>query len=476
MKRAKILTHIGTIVLISSIAVISGLAQDVEKSLFKEADEAMKAAKEARAELLAPQAFLNGLEAYREAQSEFRAGKDLGGIRAKLNEAVSSFRQATESTQLAAVAFEGVMKVRSQASKAEAAQYAKESWLEAERKFADAAGQLEDGDADDAKELGAEAENLFRSAELEAIKTHHLTEIWKLLKQAEGMDVDDQAPRTMKLAKDLATQSEKELDQNRYDTDYARSLALKARYEVQHAMELSKAIKGVKANNLSLEDVMLKSEEPIRTIATAAEIDARFDEGLEKAAAPVAVYVQQLRDSAGRMSQELAFTKNENENLRAQLSGATEEQADLMREMEKQEEVRQQFLKVENTFDRSEAMVLREGDNVIVRLVGLNFDVGKSEIKPEGFELLKKVENSINTFPGCDVTVEGHTDSHGGDRMNLQLSQKRADAVMAYLLANMSLEASRIKAIGFGEVKPIANNETSEGRARNRRIDVVIHP
>ncbi|MGB5874294.1 MAG: OmpA family protein [Bacteroidota bacterium] len=476
MNCRRILANLGFTALPVFIVAMSVLAQDVEKSLFKDADQAMKEAKEARAELLAPQSFLKGLEAYREAQSDFRAGKDLGDIREKLSEAVNSFRQATEATQLAGVAFQGLMKVRSQATEAEASLYAKETWLEAERKFADAAGQLEDGDADDAKELGVEAENLYRSAELEAIKTHHLTEIWKLLKQAEDMDVDDQAPRTMKLAKDLATQSEKELDQNRYDTDYARSLALKARYEVLHAIYLAKAIKGVKAANQSLEDVMLKAEEPIRTIAVAAEIDARFDEGLEKAAAPVATYVQELRDSAGRMSQDLTFTKGENENLKGQLSGATEEQAELMREMEKQEEVRQQFLRVEKAFDRTEAQVLREGDNVIVRVVGLNFDVGKSEIKPEGFELLKKVENAINTFPGCDVTVEGHTDSHGGDKMNLQLSQQRAEAVSAYLLANMSLEASRIKAIGFGEVKPIGNNETSEGRARNRRIDIVIHP
>ena len=100
------------------------------------------------------------------------------------------------------------MKVRSQAEEAEAAQYASDSWLAAERKFADAAGQLEEGDADDAKELGAEAEALYRQAELEAIKTHHLNEIWKLLKQADEMDVDDQAPKTLQRANDLAAQSE----------------------------------------------------------------------------------------------------------------------------------------------------------------------------------------------------------------------------------------------------------------------------
>ena len=183
MNSRGVLAEIRFALLIGVIGATVAMAQDVEQSLFKDADQAMKEAKDARAELLAPQAFLKGLEAYREAQGDFRAGKDLGGIQKKLSEAVNAVRQATEATQLAGVAFKGVMKVRSQAEDAEASQYANEAWLKAERKFADAAGQLEEGDADDAKELGAEAEALYQSAELEAIKTHHLNEIWKLLKQ-----------------------------------------------------------------------------------------------------------------------------------------------------------------------------------------------------------------------------------------------------------------------------------------------------
>jgi OOP family OmpA-OmpF porin len=476
MTYRRILTLLVVPVLIASIHATAILAQEVEKSLFKEADKAMQEARQAQAELLAPETFLKGVQAYADAQSQFKAGKDLGDIRAKVTEAVSSFQEATAATKLAGVAFEGVMAARSKATAADASVHANKTWLEAERKFADAAGQLEEGDADDAKEIGAEAETLFRSAELEAIKTYHLNEVRKLLKQADETDVDDQAPKTLMLAKSLAAQSEKELNQNPYDTDYGRSLAMKARYEVLHAMYLAKAIKAVKETDQSLEDVMLKSEEPIREIAVAAEIDAKFDAGLNKAAAPVAAFVQQLRDSAGRLNRDLTFTRGQNENLRAQLSGATEEQAQLTKEMAANEKIRQQFLTIEKTFDANEARVLREGQSVIVRLVGLNFAVGKSEIKPEYFSLLKKVENAINTFPNCELRVEGHTDSYGGDQMNLQLSQQRAEAVRAYLLANMSMNESQIKAIGFGEVKPIANNETTEGRARNRRIDIVIYP
>ncbi|MCB0294734.1 MAG: OmpA family protein, partial [Calditrichaeota bacterium] len=96
---------------------------------------------------------------------------------------------------------------------------------------------------------------------------------------------------------------------------------------------------------------------------------------------------------------------------------------------------------------------------------------------PKFFSLLTKVQNAIRTFPESNLTIEGHTDSFGSDSQNLALSEKRAEAVRQYLLANMSnLNPDRVLAVGYGESKPIANNETREGREKNRRIDIVIHP
>ena len=74
------------------------------------------------------------------------------------------------------------------------------------------------------------------------------------------------------------------------------------------------------------------------------------------------------------------------------------------------------------------------------------------------------------------LPIEGNTDSYGNDKKNMALSQKRVAAENQYILANTSLDASRIESVGYGESKPIASNETKEGRAKNRRIDVVIHP
>ena len=135
-----------------------------------------------------------------------------------------------------------------------------------------------------------------------------------------------------------------------------------------------------------------------------------------------------------------------------------------------------EFETIERMFGREEARVFREGDNVILRLVGLSFDSGKSELKQENLDLLAKVERAIDVFPRSELIIEGHTDSYGSDDMNQTLSQSRAEAVQQYMINAMRIPSYRLIATGFGETNPIANNETASGRAQNRRIDIVIKP
>ena len=88
--------------------------------------------------------------------------------------------------------------------------------------------------------------------------------------------------------------------------------------------------------------------------------------------------------------------------------------------------------------------------------------------------LLAKVRQALEMFPDAPIVVEGHTDSQGGDSSNLILSQDRADAVKQYLVTNFGRNPERISSIGYGEARPVASNETADGRARNRRIDLII--
>jgi outer membrane protein OmpA-like peptidoglycan-associated protein len=160
--------------------------------------------------------------------------------------------------------------------------------------------------------------------------------------------------------------------------------------------------------------------------------------------------------------------------LESALGGASQEAMALNSLLAEQEARRARVEEVEALFAEDEAEVLRSGGSLIVRLVGLNFASGEATVRPEHHALLAKVQRAMAIFTDSAFTVEGHTDSFGGDDANFELSQRRADSVRAYLLDAAGVPEYRIAATGYGETRPIANNETAEGRARNRRIDFVI--
>ncbi len=101
------------------------------------------------------------------------------------------------------------------------------------------------------------------------------------------------------------------------------------------------------------------------------------------------------------------------------------------------------------------------------------FDTGKAVIKSVSFQLLNEVAGVLKANPSMEIVVEGHTDSVGSDAMNMRLSQKRSESVRTYLIAQ-GVDASHLKAMGFGETQPIDTNETADGRERNRRVEFTI--
>ena len=181
--------------------------------------------------------------------------------------------------------------------------------------------------------------------------------------------------------------------------------------------------------------------------------------------------VRDLRTDSETLQQrdeQLAFLQDELASLEARLGDESEQRR-------LQTQIQQRFEQVDAVFTREEAQVLRRGNDVIVRM-GLNFDVGSASVKPEYYALLRKIQAAIDVFPGSRVEVQGHTDAFGADADNMALSLRRAQAVQQYLRTSMQLRAVTIDAAGYGETVPLANNETPEGRLRNRRIDLLIEP
>ncbi|MEA2162060.1 MAG: OmpA-OmpF porin, family [Thermoanaerobaculia bacterium] len=106
------------------------------------------------------------------------------------------------------------------------------------------------------------------------------------------------------------------------------------------------------------------------------------------------------------------------------------------------------------------------------RVYGINFDTGSDVIRDESKPTIDKMAAMLKAKPEWKLTIEGHTDSSGGDTQNVPLSQRRADSVKAYLVT-AGIAADRLTAKGFGSSKPLAGNETATGRAQNRRVELA---
>jgi outer membrane protein OmpA-like peptidoglycan-associated protein len=103
----------------------------------------------------------------------------------------------------------------------------------------------------------------------------------------------------------------------------------------------------------------------------------------------------------------------------------------------------------------------------------IHFDVNKASLKPDSYPILNDLGQILKENPSVKIKVIGHTDSDGSEEANLKLSQKRAEAIKTYLITNFNVASSRISTEGKGESQPIASNSTSEGKAKNRRVEFI---
>jgi len=118
----------------------------------------------------------------------------------------------------------------------------------------------------------------------------------------------------------------------------------------------------------------------------------------------------------------------------------------------------------------------RRGDDIVLNMPGdITFAFDSAEIEPQFFPVLDDLAATLQQYPQTTVGVIGHTDSIGSDAYNLELSERRAESVAAYVVRG-GVQPERIYIDGRGESEPIASNATDEGRARNRRVEVVLSP
>ena len=106
-------------------------------------------------------------------------------------------------------------------------------------------------------------------------------------------------------------------------------------------------------------------------------------------------------------------------------------------------------------------------------MVGVNFEFDKATLLPEAYPILSHAVETLKENPDMSVEVQGHTDNIGSDEYNQKLSVRRATTVRDYLVSK-GISASRLTIVGYGETRPVADNSTAVGRAKNRRVEFMV--
>lgn len=462
-----------------------GASASAQTTQLQVLDAAIEASRAEQVDVLAPRSFAQALEARQAAQKEVDRGRSAERVETRITQSQTALTRGTQAAAAARQLLSSVIKTREDALTAQAPKFAAELWARGNDRFRDAMLENESGDMKNAQRRSAEAEVLLREAELVAIKGAVLNEARNLIARAEENKVERFAPRSLQAARRHLAEADQEIQRNRYDLTLPTGLAAQASYEAKHASYLATLISSVlsqKPEEGGVEGLVLSWEEPVRRIASSVDLDVRFDEGVQPALKEVGEHVQQQQQELSRLKQELddreeqiASLNAAVERLEARLGGVSQERVALQRRVDNQERLRNNVLAIERAFTPDEARVYRQGDDVVISLLGIRFASGRSTIDANNAPLMTKVRESLALFEGSSISVEGHTDANGSDSTNLILSQDRADAVKQYLVSNFGVDPERITSIGYGEARPVATNETTEGRARNRRIDLVIH-
>jgi len=319
----------------------------------------------------------------------------------------------------------------------------------------------------------------------------------KALSQASSVGAEKYAPRTFNSAEEAFELLEAYADNlnkeplEREDIKRPEKIGLGLETAV-YAQKLSIQVKGWKRDNGSYEKLTLAARQQRLELAQALSIQLDYEK------VDVDITTEALIKQIQRLTQTLNHERTQHatelatlrENSGATLNSRLQEQRlkdqqafqdkvskiksafNSKLERETFEKKRQQ--KVRDLFSKNEADIISNLDkSLVIRAKAIQFSSNSSKVDAKYFDFLGRIKDALDLYPSRNIVLEGHTDSSGEALTNRKLSLSRAESVQEFLIA-AGFDASRIKAVGYGEAKPIATNMYKKGRALNRRIDIII--
>lgn len=405
---------------------------------------------------LAPAGFAAANEKLEEAISLGRTKRD-DRVSELVKAATANVDKAEADATTTKTLMREVLEARQMAISAGADSMYQERFDALDNKLHKAAQRVEEGDLEGAKKWRPEMIQGYGEVELDALKQDATEKARQDIADALKQDADDFAPKTLKLAREELALAVAVLETNRTQRDKARSHALRSSQLAKQSVEITDMVRDFDRRDFTMEDIVLWYQKQLSLINEPSGEELPFylsnQEVVDILRNKLATYAElQQSELATRMDLQSRLDTVEKDNREAQ----------------------SRYDRIQDLFSPLEANVYRQGHNVLLELHAFNFPSGQSEIQSENFALLDKIVTAIRIFPNPSVVVSGHTDSVGSTAVNEALSQKRAETVASFLEKVGGFDKTRLTALGYGESRPVATNETAAGRASNRRIEVLI--
>ncbi|SFE89588.1 Outer membrane protein OmpA [Marinobacter sp. DSM 26671] len=357
-----------------------------------------------------------------------------------------------------------VLAARDRAMRAGAHTKYSQEFAEVDEQLSESGNWIAEGRVSDAREVRQDMTASYARLEVKALKQVTSKDAQQRIAQALRADVDDYAPRTLASAQAELQLANQVLEADANARNKAEAHAQQAMQLANQAIQIAEIIKDFKQSDMTDEQIVLWYQQQLAEAVNPVVTDPDFGQPNREVVRSVAIELAQLTDTQVKYAAQLVAMEKELESLRVSSDSAREQQA--------RNEAR--FRAVQKLFSSDEAEVYRQGSNVLIRAYGFDFPSGQSEIQSDNFPLLNKITRAINQFPDSRIEVSGHTDSRGSDALNQRLSSERAEKVARFLVDVGDLSKQRVTSRGYGETRPLASNETQEGRTANRRVEILI--
>jgi OmpA-OmpF porin, OOP family len=454
----------------------ANMATGNPEQLVNQLETDLATARSNQLDVLAPNWFSKAQSSYAKAKTALQERAKLSDIGEYVAEANVSLKKAEETAQVSRAILGSANEARQKALKVGADKLG-EPYMKVENQYLSLTQAIENNNMSYAQKNAAKVQAAFRDVEIMAIKHNALAGVRKMLTEAEKAKIQKAAPIAYADAEKYLAEADTYIGQHPYATEAIRQKADAAAFMARRMMSIT-AISN-KFKEMGPEDSAIYIESLLSRLGKTMGAGDLRDKSVED-------QINAMIGVANDMNRANESLKSQNQDYQAQVSileqrlsglqGYSRQQEEAQNKLKAQREFNERFNKVQQYFRPDEAEVYKQGRQLVIRLRGINFPVGQATLTPENYILLSKVQQAIRMFDQPTVTIEGHTDSTGSAQTNQELSQKRAEAVMTYLVANNTLPSDKIRASGYGPDRPLAPNTTPEGRAINRRIDVLITP